>query len=68
MSVTRCLHKAIVAPIDLGDVTSCKQSIKAKFHYASWFEAGSKLVADRLEAGRQLRTCLRPPSNQLQTS
>jgi len=27
--------------------------IKAKFHYASWFEAGSKLVAD------QFRTCLR---------
>jgi len=21
---------------------------KAKFHYASWFEAGSKLVADQL--------------------
>jgi len=27
--------------------------VKAKFHYAIWFEAGSKLVADRfeLEAG-----------------
>jgi len=25
-----------------------KVNIKAKFHYASWFEAGSKLVADRL--------------------
>jgi len=23
-------------------------SLKAKFHYASWFEAGSKLVADLL--------------------
>jgi len=23
---------------------------KAKFHYAIWFEAGSKLVADRFEA------------------
>ena len=23
--------------------------IKAKFHYASWFEDGSKLVADRFE-------------------
>ena len=23
---------------------------KAKFHYASWFEAGSKLVADRFNA------------------
>jgi len=33
--------------------------VKAKFHYASWFEAGSKLVGD------QLRTCLRPASNQL---
>jgi len=24
-----------------------------KLHYASWFEAGSKLVADRFEAGRR---------------
>jgi len=34
-------------------------SFKAKFHYTSWFEAGSKLVADRFEAGRQ------PASNRL---
>jgi len=34
-------------------------TVKAKFHYARWFEAGSKLVADRFEAGR------RPASNQL---
>jgi len=27
--------------------------VKTKFHYASWFEAGSKLVADRFEAGRR---------------
>ena len=26
--------------------------LKVKFHYAIWFEAGSKLVADRFEAGR----------------
>jgi len=30
--------------------------VKAKFHYASWFEAGSKLVAD------QLRTSFEPAS------
>jgi len=24
------------------------ETIKAKFHYASWFEAGSKLVGDQL--------------------
>jgi len=36
------------------------RAVKAKFYYASWFEeADSKLVADRLEAGR------RPASNQL---
>jgi len=29
-------------------------AVKAKFHYAIWFEAGSKLVADRFEAGRNL--------------
>jgi len=28
--------------------------LKAKFHYAIWFEAGSKLVADRFEAGSKL--------------
>jgi len=30
--------------------TITKWLVKAKFHYASWFEAGSKLVADRFEA------------------
>jgi len=34
--------------------------LKAKFHYANWFEAGSKLVADRFEAGR--RTSFEPAS------
>jgi len=47
--------------------------VKAKFHCASWFEAGSKLVADRFEVGRrpasnQLRTSFVPASNQLRTS
>ena len=28
----------------------CNRMIKAEFHYAIWFEAGSKLVADRFEA------------------
>ena len=36
----------------------CFCCVKAKFHYACWFEAGSKLVTDQL--GDQLRT-----SNQL---
>ena len=26
--------------------------VKAKFHYAIWSQTGSKLVADRFEAGR----------------
>ena len=29
------------------------RTVKAKFHYAIWFEAGSKLVADMVEAGRR---------------
>jgi len=37
-------------------------SLKAKFHYASWFEAASKLVGD------QLRTSFEPASNQLRAS
>jgi len=37
-------------------------TVKVKFHYASWFEAGSKPVADRFEAGR------RPASNLFATS
>jgi len=60
-----------------------RQLVKAKFHYASWFEAGSKLMRSRFEAGSKLvgdqlrtkdrngiwlRTCLRPASNQLRTS
>jgi len=31
-----------------------KRGVKAKFHYAIWFEAGSKLVADRFAAGSKL--------------
>jgi len=27
-----------------------RRYLKARFHYASWIEPGSKLVADRLEA------------------
>jgi len=26
------------------------ERVKAKFHYASWFKASAKLVADRFEA------------------
>ena len=42
--------------------------LKAKFRYASWFEAGSKLVADRFVAVwfepvcDQLRTSFEPAS------
>jgi len=41
---------------------------KAKFHYASWFEAGSKLVADRFEAKFHYAIWFEPASNQLRTS
>jgi len=41
---------------------------KAKFHYASWFEAGSKLVADRFEAKFHYAIWFEPSSNQLRTS
>jgi len=33
-----------------GALLSMMSTFKAKFHYAIWFEAGSKLVADRFEA------------------
>ena len=39
-----------------------KHTVKAKFHYAIWFEAGSNFEAI---VSDQLRTCLRPASNQL---
>jgi len=43
-------------PFDALALVNCPVClVKAKFHYASWFEAGSKLVADRFE----------PASNQL---
>ena len=29
--------------------------LKAKFHYASWFEAGRRQVRSRFEAGRRLQ-------------
>ena len=43
-------------------------TVKAKFHYASWSEADSKLVADRFEAKFHYGIWFEPPSNQLQTS
>ena len=42
--------------------------VKAKFHYDSWFEAGSKLVADRFEAKFHYAIWFEPASNQLRTS
>jgi len=50
--------------------------LKAKFHYASWFEACSKLVADlqraeiwhELAGPRPNSITARPASNQLRTS
>jgi len=43
--------------------------VKAKFRYASWYEAGSKLVADRFEAKFNYAIWFeagrRPASNQL---
>ena len=38
-----------------------RKELKVKFHYAIWFEAGSKLVADRSA------TSFEPASNQLRT-
>jgi len=59
MSPRRGLNPAGI----LGDAGADPQSlVKTKFHYASWFEAGSKLVADRFEA------CHRPASNLSATS
>jgi len=42
--------------------------VKAKFHYARWFEAGSKLVVDRFEAKFHYAMWFEPASNQLRTS
>jgi len=40
-----------------------RRTVKAKFHYASWFEAGLKLVADSFEpVCDQLRTSFEPAS------
>jgi len=40
-------------------VVSCHQTLKAKFHYASWFEAGHRQVR------RCSATSFEPASNQL---
>ena len=49
-----CIRDRVGNP-RVGVSTSCQ--VKAKFHYASWFEAGSELVPSWFEAGR------RPASN-----
>jgi len=42
--------------------------LKAKLHYASWFEPASKLVADRFETKFHYAIWFEPASNQVQTS
>jgi len=45
-----------------------KGNIKTKFHYASWFGAGSKLVRSQIPLRYLARTSFEPASNQLRTS
>ena len=58
----------------VGDVTSWLAALlytrwlKAKFHYASWFGAGSKLVRSRIPLRYLVRTSFEPASNQVRTS
>jgi len=42
--------------------------IKAKFHYTSWFGAGSKPNSITLSGSNQLRTSSKPAPNQLRTN
>jgi len=49
---------------DAGDY----RSVKAKFHYASWFGAGSKLVRSWFESGSVMEFGFEPASKQLRTS
>jgi len=54
----------------LQQCNKCWKLVKAKFHYASWFEGGSQLVQSWFEAGcRQVRaTSFEPVCDQLRTS
>ena len=49
-------------------VASTALSVKAKFHYTSWFGAGSKLVRSQIPLRYLIRTSFEPTSNQLRTS
>jgi len=37
----------------------CRSSLKAKFHYAIWFEAGRRPASNQLRTGCEVRTNLR---------
>ena len=60
MTFTSCISTVIHFTND-----ASSDVVKAKFHYASWFEAGSKLVADRFEAKFHYSIWLEPISNQI---
>jgi len=47
-SVVRIVNKRFSTTLTSLAVVSYKILVKAKFHYAIWFELGSKLVADQL--------------------
>jgi len=49
-------------------VYTSQRTLKAKFHYASWFGAGSKLVRSQIPLRYLVRTSFEPASNQLRTS
>ena len=42
--------------------------LKAKFHYASWFEACRRQVRSQIPLHYLVRTCFEPASNQFRTS
>jgi len=42
--------------------------VKAKFHYASWIEAGRRQIRSQIPLRYLVRTSFEPASNQLRTS
>jgi len=48
--------------------TCVRFRLKAKFHYASWFGAGSKLVRSQILLRYLVRTVFEPAPSQLRTT
>jgi len=72
-NLKNCSHLCVYRSVQLSYTTHQKTVViifrlKAKFHYASWFEAGRRQARSQIPLRYLIRTSFEPASNQLRTN